>query len=156
MLEGAKKIVDSILGDGLREHLHKHFEARAKGEKYEIPTDGMLFEPTTPPEPITLPPGVVYAELVNETPKAVNLKVYLDSSEYKMQFNFKPSMMLWMPKFAVERVIDDKHWKIKVPKMWAENLDKSFLYLKSYLIKNYGYNWDEINSKLYKVVLLKK
>ena len=154
MLSGAKKIVDDVLGDGLREHLHKFFEARDKGEKYEIP-DSAVFVPEFPPVPITLPPGVVYAELSNETAKAVNLRVYIDPSEYTIQFNFKPSMLLWMPKFAMEQV-DEKHWKIKQPNMWAENLDKAFLYLKSYLIKNYGYDWAEIDKVMYKVVLLKK
>jgi len=156
MLDGPRKIIAEILDDGLREHLHKLFEAREKGEKYEIPKNGIVLASEVPATPVILPPGVIYAELTNETAKAVNLKVYLDVNEYSFSFPFnKPSLQVWMPKVTVQKV-DSNHWKILVPKMWAENLDKQFLNLKSYIIKNYGYNWGDLNKQMYKVVLLKK
>lgn len=145
---------EDILDGGLREQLHILFEARKKGEKYTI-SGSATFVPA-PVLPVNLPPGVVYAEIINETPKAVNLKVFLDTSAYKFDFPINnPSMLVWMPKFTVDKV-DAKHWRIKNTKMWGENLDKSFAYFQSYLIKNYGFNWSDISAKLFKVVLLKK
>lgn len=134
------KSIKDILTPDLKEHVIKLM----RGEKSNFILNDPL-EEINVKLPVARPTyTLICADLVGETSKAYNLRVYLNPNAYTFKFPFQPSLYSWFPK-SMSRKLDRHHWEVK-SFILTDNLNKSLEYLKQTLVKKYEFTEDEVGS----------
>jgi hypothetical protein len=132
-------VVDEVLTPELKRYLRTPINERDKST-----LNSLVEHPThTIPRP-TPSRGytVIKCTIHNETAKAFNFKVLLNSSKYTVRFPFTPSLYIWMPKSMVHKL--DGGYYEAATFMVMENLNKALVSLKKKLISDYGFTSAEI------------
>jgi hypothetical protein len=135
------KNIKDILTPDLKEHVIKLM----RSEKSNFILNEPLLEEIQIKIPIAKPTyTLICADLVGETSKAYNLRVYLNPKAYTFDFPFQPSLYSWFPKSLCNK-LNVNYWEVK-SFILTDNLNKSLEYLKQTLIKKYEFTEDEVGS----------
>ncbi len=136
------EIVENVLDHSMREFLRGKSDPPVEKLSMDAMLEKVKIARQTFPQPTSRDRTVIKAEMVGETAKAYNLKVYLDPSKYNFVFPFKPVLYVWVPK-SISDHIRGNYWEVKTLLLF-QNLGVSMEKLKQKLLSNYQFTESEL------------